>query len=93
MKKKLSERQKLQDLKSVIRSVIEFFGGDQNIIELFGGDQSIIEFLKQNGSDDTNVESITIITIDDNSYKVVIQLSPNSAKESSNPTKEYLLDW
>ena len=89
----MSERQKLQDLKSVIRSVIEFFGGDQNIIELFGGDQSIIEFLKQNGSDDTNVESITIITIDDNSYKVVIQLWSNSAKESSNPTKEYLLDW
>ena len=83
----MSERQKLQDLKSVIRSVIEFFGGDQNIIELFGGDQSIIEFLKQNGSDDTNVESITIITIDDNSYKVVIQLWSNSEK------KEYQLNW
>ena len=59
-----------QDLKSIIQSIIRFFGENDNFV-------------------DPNVESIKI----DDSYKVVIQLSPNSAKESSNPTKEYLLDW
>ena len=99
LKEELGKRQELRDLKSLIQSIIKFFGGDQNIIkffggdqniiELFGGDQSIIEFLKKNGSGDPNVESIKI----DDSYKVVIQLSPNSAKESSNLTIEYSLDW
>jgi len=49
--------------------------------------KDIIDFFGGKGFRDTNVESITIITIDDNSYKVVIQLKLLS-KEI-----EYLLDW
>jgi len=64
VKRELGERQELRDLKSVIQSIIRFFGGE--------------------GFDDTNVKSITI---DDNSYKVVIQLWSNSEK------KEYQLNW
>ena len=45
--------------------------------------KDIIDFFGGGKFNDLNVESITI---DDNSYKVVIQLSSNS-------TKEYLLDW
>ena len=66
VKRDLGER---QNLKSVIQSIIRFFGGE--------------------GFGDPNVKSITI----DGSYKVVIQLSSNPTKESSNPTKEYLLNW
>jgi len=64
VKRDLSERQGRQDLKSIIKSIIDFFGGE--------------EF------NDPNVESITI---DDNSYKVVIKL-----KFLSKGTK-YSLDW
>jgi len=51
--------------------------------------KSIIGFFGGGKFNDPNVETITI----DDSYKVVIQLSPNSAKESSNLTIEYSLDW
>jgi len=51
--------------------------------------RDIIGFFGGGKFNDPNVETITI----DDSYKVVIQLSPNSAKESSNLTIEYSLDW